>query len=166
MSGTRTFAMIKPDAMKKKIAGKMLARVEHEGFVLLEIRLLRLTYAQVSEFYQEHAGRFFFNDLCGFMTSGPVVAMALERNNAVAHWRAVLGLTDSRKAAEADRDAGLAYARSLDFGVAIPPEPTLRGRYGNMTGTAIWENVGHGSDGDDAAEREIGLVFGDGWSRA
>lgn len=97
---TYTLAIIKPDAMRARKAGVILARLEEEGFALRAARLTRLTDEQAGEFYSVHRERPFFEALKRFMTSGPILALVLERENAVAHLRTVIGATDPAEAAE------------------------------------------------------------------
>jgi nucleoside-diphosphate kinase len=129
----RTLAIVKPDAVAAGNTGNVLARLEQEGFRILAVRKTRLTEDQAKAFYAVHAARPFYGELVEFMISGPVVPVALERENAVAHLREVLGATDSRKA-----------------------EPgTLR----NLYGTDVQYNAVHGSDSVANANQEIGFFF-------
>lgn len=129
-----TFTIVKPDAVAAGNTGNVLAHLEKEGFKILGTKMLRLTEAQAHGFYEVHAARPFFPDLVRFMTSGPVVVAALEREgDAVSHLRAVMGATDSKKA-----DAG-----------------TVR----NLFGTDIERNAIHGSDSEENAAREIAFFF-------
>ena len=129
----RTFAIIKPDAVERKLAGQILARIEGAGFTVTAMRLQHLTKREAEGFYAVHRERPFFKDLCEFMTSGPVVVVALERENAVAHWRKVIGATDPAKA-----DAG-----------------TIRKLYGASLG----ENAVHGSDSVENGRIECAYYF-------
>lgn len=94
----RTFIMLKPDAVKNKHIGNILQRIEKEGFKILGMKFLKLSLEDAKQFYAVHAARPFYNDLCTYMASGPIVACALERDNAVAHWRDVIGATDPKEA--------------------------------------------------------------------
>jgi nucleoside-diphosphate kinase len=96
----KTFAIIKPDAVEAKNAGKILARMEAEGFRIVAMKGHRITKAEAEGFYAEHAGKGFFGSLVAYMTSGPVFVAVLERENAVAHWRAVMGATNPANADE------------------------------------------------------------------
>ena len=126
-----TLAILKPDTVAAGNSGKVLAHLEREGFKLRGLRVLHLTRAQAEGFYAVHRERPFFRSLVEFMTEGPVVPIALERDNAVAHLRQVMGATDVAKA-----------------------EPgTLRKLYG----TSIERNAIHGSD--SAANAQIELAF-------
>jgi len=130
----RTFAMIKPDAVESRIVGRILVRIEEEGFVIRQMEMTHFWEEQIDVFYEEHIGKPFWPDLRAFMLSGPVVILALERENAVAHWRSVLGATDPRAAAPG----------------------TLRRTYGEKRGV-VYRNAGHGSDSVESARREIAL---------
>ncbi|MDV6236091.1 nucleoside-diphosphate kinase [Leptospira ellisii] len=130
---TRTFIMIKPDGVKNKHVGDILARIEKEGFKILGLKYLKLSLEDAKQFYKVHAARPFYNDLCGYMSSGPIVAAALERDNAVLHWRDVIGATDPKEA-KAETIRAL-YAESKEA------------------------NAVHGSDSDDNAALEISFFF-------
>jgi nucleoside-diphosphate kinase len=129
----KTFAIIKPDAIEGKSAGKVFSRIEAEGFRVVAMRKTDLTRAQAEAFYAEHVGKGFFGSLVSYMTSGPVVVAVLERENAVAHWRAVMGATDPAKA-----DAG-----------------TIR----RELGQSIERNAVHGSANAADAAREVTFFF-------
>ena len=133
MAIERTPCIIKPDAVEKRKAGAILQRLLDEGFDVLGMRQLQLSPRQAEGFYAVHRERPFFKDLCEFMTSGPVVVVALERENAVAHWRKVIGATDPAKA-----DAG-----------------TIRKLYGASLG----ENAAHGSDSVENGRVECAYYF-------
>jgi len=129
----RTLAICKPDSVSAGRAGAILARLEQEGFRLRGVKRLRLAPEQAREFYAVHRERPFFEGLVKFMTEGPVIAAALERDDAVAHLRKTMGATDSRKA-----------------------EPgTIR----NLHGTDIERNAIHGSDSAENAAREVAFFF-------
>src|SRR4051812_45361517 len=100
MALERTLSIIKPDAMEKHFAGAILARLEKEGFVVKAMRRLHLTREQAEGFYAEHKGRGFFDELVAFMSRSPILVMALERDDAVAKYREVIGATDPKKAAD------------------------------------------------------------------
>jgi nucleoside-diphosphate kinase len=129
----RTFAMIKPDATERRIAGKIISRIEAEGFCILGMRLVSMTKAQAEGFYGVHRERPFFGDLTGFMSSGQTVVLALERENAIKHWRDVMGATNPGEAAEG----------------------TIR----KEMGESIERNSTHGSDAPDTAAFELGYWF-------
>ena len=129
----RTFSIIKPDAVKAKQAGEVLARIEKAGFRIVALRQRHLTRAAAEGFYHVHKARPFFASLCEFMSSGPCIAMVLERENAIAHLREIMGATDPAKAA-----AG-----------------TIRKDFAS----SIEANCIHGSDAAQTAAFEIGYFF-------
>ena len=129
----RTFAIIKPDAVANKSAGQIIARIEESGLDIIALKRLRLDDDMAQGFYAVHKERPFFGDLVKFMTSGPVVAMALEGENAIARWRDLMGPTNSTEA----------------------PAGTLRGDFG----TDIERNAVHGSDAPETAKLEISYWF-------
>jgi nucleoside-diphosphate kinase len=133
MATERTLCIIKPDAVSKRKTGQILQRVQEEGFQILAMRQARLSRHQAEGFYAVHRERPFFKDLCDFMTSGPLVLVALEREDAVAHWRKVIGATDPAKA-----DAG-----------------TLR----KLHGASLGENAVHGSDSVENGRIECAWFF-------
>lgn len=100
MRGERTLAIVKPDALEASLAGRILAHLESEGFRLLAARVLRLSRPQAGAFYAVHREKPFFTSLVEFMTSGPCMPLALEREDAVAHLRRVIGATDPAEAEE------------------------------------------------------------------
>jgi len=130
----RTLFIVKPDAVARHVTGRILAHVEDRGFRLAEVRMTRLTREQCQEFYAEHLGKGFFNELVDFMTSGPVLLSCLEREDAVATLRQVIGATDPAQAAEG----------------------TIRKLYAESKG----RNAVHASDSPASAEREVKLFFG------
>ncbi len=129
----RTFTIVKPDSYRKGNTGKIISRIEAEGFKILGMKKVSLSGTQAEGFYAVHKERPFFGSLVEYMTSGPVVVIALERDNAVAHLRKVMGATDPAKA-----DAG-----------------TIRKDFGE----SIEQNAIHGSDSDENANIEIGFFF-------
>jgi len=133
MAIQRTLCIIKPDAVEKGKTGAIVQRVLEEGFKIRSLRQVHLSLRQAEGFYAVHRGRPFFDDLCAFMSRGPVVIAALEREEAVAHWRQVIGATDPAKA-----DAG-----------------TIRKLYGANVG----ENAVHGSDSEQNGRLECGYFF-------
>jgi len=133
MAVERTFAIIKPDAVEKKVAGQILARIEEAGLDIIAIKKLQLTEQGAKGFYAVHKERPFYGDLVKFMTSGPVVAMVLEGEGAIKRWRDLMGDTDSQKA----------------------PAGTMRGDFG----TDIERNATHGSDALETARLEISYFF-------
>jgi len=133
MTTERTFAIIKPDAVKAGYTGKILARIEQEGFAIRAMRLTHLSRREAEGFYAVHRERPFFGELTSFMSSGPCVVMALEAPDAIVKWRTLMGATDPAKA-----DAG-----------------TLRKEFG----ASIGENATHGSDAPETAAFELGYFF-------
>ena len=129
----RTFTIIKPDSVRKGNFGKIISRLESEGFRVLGLRKVVLSRKQAEGFYAVHRERPFYASLVEYMTSGPVVVAALERDNAVAHLRQVMGATDPKKA-----DKG-----------------TVRAEFGE----SIEQNAIHGSDSDENAAIEIAFFF-------
>jgi len=130
-----TFSIIKPDAMAKRLTGRILTRLEEEGFKLRGLKLVKLNEAQAQGFYAEHKDKPFFGSLVKFMTGGPVIVMALEKNNAIADLRKLMGSTDPAKA-----------------------DPnTLRKLYGST----IERNAIHGSADPESAHREVRYFFPD-----
>jgi nucleoside-diphosphate kinase len=129
----RTFSIIKPDAVKARQAGEILARLEKAGFDLVGMRQRHLTRAEAEGFYHVHKARPFFGSLCDFMSAGPCITMVLERENAIAHLREIMGATDPAKAA-----AG-----------------TIRKDFAS----SIEANCIHGSDAVETAAFEIGYFF-------
>ena len=129
----RTFAIIKPDAVRARHAGRILARIEDAGFAIRALRLTHLTRQEAEGFYAVHRARPFFGSLTEFMSSGPCIVMALEAPEAIRKWRALMGATDPAKA-----------------------EPgTLRKEFG----ASIEHNATHGSDAADTAAFELGYFF-------
>jgi nucleoside-diphosphate kinase len=128
-----TLTIIKPDAVRAGNTGSIIGHLEDAGFAIQAMRRLRLSQAQAEAFYAVHRERPFYADLVAFMTSGPVVAIALARENAVAHLRDTMGATDSTQAAEG----------------------TIR----NLYGTNIQNNAIHGSDSQENARVERAFFF-------
>ena len=129
----RTLAIIKPDAVAARHAGRILQRIEEAGFQIRAMRMLYLTQREAEGFYAVHRERPFFPSLTKFMSSGPVVVMALESEDAIRKWRNLMGATDPAKA-----DAG-----------------TLRKEFGR----SIENNATHGSDAPETAAFELGYFF-------
>ena len=130
----RTLSIIKPDAVKKNLIGKIVARFEEEGLRIAAMRKVHLSKREAEGFYAVHAERPFFGELTDFMSSGPAVVMVLERDGAIPHWRGVMGATDPAKA-----DDG-----------------TLRKQFAEN----IERNAVHGSDAPETAATEIAYFFG------
>jgi nucleoside-diphosphate kinase len=133
MSVERTFSMVKPDAVAAGQAGEILAQIEKAGFRIVGLKMTRLTDAQAQSFYAVHRERPFFNGLVKFMTEGPIVVMALEREDAVKGLREVMGATNPANAAEG----------------------TIRKRFA----ANIERNCIHGSDAPETAEVELRFFF-------
>ncbi len=133
MSTELTFAIIKPDAVQARVAGRILARIEEAGFIVRAMRLTRLSRREAEGFYAVHRARPFFAGLTEFMSSGPCIVMALEAPDAIVKWRGLMGATDPAKA-----DAG-----------------TLRREFG----ASIEHNATHGSDAPETAAFELGYFF-------
>ena len=129
----RTFAIIKPDAVKSRYAGKIIQRIEESGFTIRAIQMRHLSVKEAEGFYAVHRERPFFASLTKFMSSGPCIVMALEADGAIKKWRDLMGATDPAKA-----DAG-----------------TLRKDFG----ASIENNATHGSDAPDTAAYELGYFF-------
>jgi nucleoside-diphosphate kinase len=129
----RTFAIIKPDAVAAGNTGKVIDRILAEGFAILGMRMVRLTKAEAEGFYHVHRERPFFSGLTDFMSSGPIVVLALEAPDAIKRWRDVMGPTDPAKAGPG----------------------TLRREFG----TSIERNATHGSDAPETAAFELGYFF-------
>ena len=129
----RTLTIIKPDSVENGNTGKIIAELENEGFGIIAGRMVHLTVAQARAFYAVHRERPFYNDLVAYMTSGPVWPLALERDDAVAHLREIMGATNPAEAAEG----------------------TIRRLYGE----SIERNAIHGSDSPENAAIEIGFFF-------
>jgi nucleoside-diphosphate kinase len=136
MPGNQTLGIVKPDAVAAGKLGAILAQLEREGYRVRAARLTRLTRAQAEAFYEVHRGRPFYEELVGFMSSGPCFPMALEKPGAVAAFRTTIGATDPAEAAEG----------------------TIRKLFAESKG----RNAIHGSDSDENAAREIGFFFSEG----
>ena len=129
----RTFAIIKPDAVERRLTGKILRRIEEAGFTVRAMRLQHLTRQEAEGFYAVHRERPFFVELTGFMSSGPCVLLALEAPDAIRKWRDTMGATDPAKAASG----------------------TLRQEFGESIG----RNATHGSDAPETAAFELAYFF-------
>ena len=134
MAIEQTLSIIKPDGVANRHIGHVIARFEEEGVTIKAMKMVHLTRGQAEGFYAEHQGRPFFDELCTFMSSGPVVLLVLEGENMIAANRAIMGATDPADAAEG----------------------TLRRLYAGSKG----ENTVHGSDSPTSAAREIAYYFG------
>jgi nucleoside-diphosphate kinase len=133
MAVERTLAIVKPNAVERNLAGAILRQIQEGGLRVLALRMLRLTEAQARAFYEVHRERPFYAPLVEFMTSGPVVAIALEGDNAIQRYRELMGATDPAKAAPG----------------------TIRALYGED----LRRNAVHGSDGPATAAQELAFFF-------
>jgi nucleoside-diphosphate kinase len=133
MAGTRTLAIIKPDAFGAGKAGKIIAHLEGQGFAVRAARVMRLTSAQAEEFYAVHRERPFYRSLVTFMTSGPCMPLVLEKANAVTSYRDAIGATD--------------------------PAEAKAGTVRKLFAESKERNAVHGSDSDENAEREARFFF-------
>lgn len=133
MSGNITFTMIKPDAVADGHTGAIIAKISEAGFKFKALKLTQLTVEDAKKFYAIHAARPFFGELVEFMSSGPIVAAVLEKNNAVEDFRTLIGATNPAEAAEG----------------------TIR----KMFARSVGENAVHGSDSDENAEIEAAFHF-------
>lgn len=128
-----TFAIIKPDAVRAGNTGNIIQRITDSGFKLRALKMVQMTQPVAEGFYAVHRERPFFGELVTFMTSGPSVVLALEKENAVQSWRDLMGPTDATKA----------------------PKGTMRGDFG----TSVQENATHGSDSPENAQIELSYFF-------
>ena len=129
----RTLAIIKPDAVKKKVVGKIIERIEDEGFDITGMKMLRPTKEEAKGFYAVHKDKNFYDSLTDFMSSGEIVVMRLEREDAISHWRQVMGVTD--------------------------PAQAKPGTIRRAFGFSVERNAVHGSDSPATAEWEIEYFF-------
>tara|TARA_B100000959_G_scaffold246238_1_gene271537 strand:+ start:221 stop:646 length:426 start_codon:yes stop_codon:yes gene_type:complete len=129
----RTFAIIKPDAVKKGNTGKIYDQIISSGFNILGAKLIKMSLLQAQGFYGVHKGKPFYEELTEFMSSGQSMVLALEKDNAVSSWRETIGATNPEEASEG----------TIRFDFA----------------TSIGENAVHGSDSDENAKKEIGFFF-------
>ncbi len=130
---TRTLAIIKPDAVRAKRAGKILSMIEESGLAVDAVRMFRLTRELAGEFYAVHKGKPFYEGLVDFMTSGPCIVLSLSGENAVARWRNLMGATDPKAAAE--------------------------GSIRKLYGASVQFNACHGSDAPETAASETAFFF-------
>lgn len=129
----RTLAILKPDCVKRKLSGQVLARIESAGFHILALKMVRLTEKTAGGFYAVHRGRPFYDDLVAFMSSGACIPLALEKENAVADFRKLIGATD--------------------------PKDAERGTIRRELASSKGENIVHGSDSPDNGRNEIAYFF-------
>lgn len=133
MAGNLTFTIIKPTAFKNNYAGPILKMINEAGFVIKAIKLTRLTKSQAGAFYEVHKGKPFYESLVEFMSSGPIIAAVLEKENAIEDYRALIGATNPENAAEG----------------------TIR----KLFATSLQQNAVHGSDSDENANIEADFFF-------
>lgn len=133
MANNRTFAMIKPTAVKNNHIGDILSIINKSGFKIIALKMTSLSVAEAKRFYAVHEGRDFFEGLTSYMSSGPIVAMILEKNDAVAEFRKLIGPTDPSQA----------------------PEGTIR----KLFGVNVRQNSVHGSDCDESVSNEWPFFF-------
>lgn len=131
----KTLAIIKPDAVKKKVIGKIIHRIEEEGFDIVQMKMKHLSKQEAEGFYIVHKNKPFYSSLTDFMSSGKIVVMVLKTENAIAKWRKVMGATDPAAA-----------------------EP---GSIRHIYGFSVERNATHGSDAPETAEWEINYFFKD-----
>ncbi|MCI0142963.1 nucleoside-diphosphate kinase [Arthrobacter bambusae] len=138
MSIERTLVLIKPDGVARNLSGNILARIESKGYSLVELKKVNATRDLLQQHYEEHLGKPFYEPLVEFMLSGPVVAAIFEGHRVIEGFRSLAGTTDPTTAAPG----------------------TIRGDFGRDWGLAVQQNLVHGSDSVDSAEREIKIWFG------
>jgi len=134
----RTLVLIKPDGVRRNLVGEIVARIERKGYLIANIRMLEADRALLEKHYAEHVGKPFYEPLVEFMLSGPIVALIAEGNRVIEGFRSLAGATDPT--------------------VAAPG--TIRGDLARDQGTTVVQNIVHGSDSIESAEREIALFFG------
>ncbi|MGO4382939.1 nucleoside-diphosphate kinase [Specibacter sp. RAF43] len=137
MSYERTLVLVKPDGVTRNLSGAILARIEAKGYALAELKKVTATRGQLEAHYAEHVGKPFYEPLVEFMLSGPVVAAIFEGDRVIEGFRALAGTTDPTTAAPG----------------------TIRGDFGRDWGLKVQQNLVHGSDSAESAEREIGIWF-------
>lgn len=138
MSTERTLVLVKPDGVKRHLVGEILSRIETKGYDVVELKMLTPTRELLEQHYAEHQGKPFYEPLVEFMMSGPVVAAILEGNRVIEGFRSLAGSTEPT--------------------VAAPG--TIRGDLGRDWGLKVQQNLVHGSDAPESAQREIGIWFG------
>ena len=138
MTTEETLVLIKPDGVARGLTGAILARIEAKGYCLVDLRLVEPDRERLEKHYAEHAGKPFYEPLVEFMLSGPVVAAVFEGQRVIEGFRSLAGATEPTTAAPG----------------------TIRGDFGRDWGTKVQQNLVHGSDSAESAEREIGIWFG------
>lgn len=136
----RTLVLVKPDGVRRNLVGEVLRRIEVKGYRLVDLRMLTAERAVLEEHYAEHQGKPFYEPLLEFMSSGPVVAAVVEGQRCIEGFRALAGATDPTAAAPG----------------------TIRGDLGRDWGLAVQQNLVHGSDSPQSAQREISIWFPEG----
>lgn len=130
-----TLGIVKPDAVRRKLVGKIISKIENSGLILRGMKILRLSQEQTRRFYAVHEGKPFYDSLVNFMTSGPIVVMVIGGHGAIERWRELMGATDPAKA----------------------KYNTIRREFG----TSVEKNVVHGSDSETTAKAEVAFFFND-----
>ena len=134
----RTLVLVKPDGVRRNLVGEVIARIERKGYSITNIRMVQADRALLEQHYAEHVGKPFYEPLLEFMLSGPIAALIAEGNRVIEGFRSLAGATDPT--------------------VAAPG--TIRGDLARDQGTKVVQNIVHGSDSVESAEREIALFFG------
>ena len=134
----RTLILVKPDGVARGLTGQILARIEAKGYKIAQLQQLEATRDMLAQHYAEHEGKPFYEPLVEFMLSGPVVAVVAEGHGVIPGFRSLAGTTDPTTAAPG----------------------TIRGDFGRDWGLKVQQNLVHGSDSTESAEREIGIWFG------
>ncbi|MGW6172909.1 nucleoside-diphosphate kinase [Arthrobacter sp. NPDC055138] len=137
MSVERTLVLVKPDGVSRGLTGSILARIEAKGYTLAELKLVEPTRELLEKHYEEHVGKPFYEPLVEFMLSGPVAAAVFEGHRVIEGFRSLAGTTDPTTAAPG----------------------TIRGDFGRDWGVKVQQNLVHGSDSPESADREIGIWF-------
>ena len=137
MTTERTLVLVKPDGVARGLTGEVLARIEAKGYRLVDLRLLHAERSVLEQHYAEHQGKPFYEPLVEFMLSGPVVAAVVEGHRVIEGFRSLAGTTEPTTAAPG----------------------TIRGDLGRDWGEKVQQNIVHGSDSPESAEREIGILF-------
>ena len=138
MSTEKTLILVKPDGVRRQLIGEVISRVEDKGYLITSLRMMQADRALLERHYEEHKGKPFFEPLVEFMMSGPIVAIVAEGNRVIEGFRSLAGATDPT--------------------VAAPG--TIRGDLARDQGTKVVQNIVHGSDSTESAQREIKIFFG------
>jgi nucleoside-diphosphate kinase len=137
VSTERSLVLVKPDGVKRGLVGEVISRIERKGYLIVALRMLQVDRALLDEHYAEHAGKPFYEPLVEFMMSGPIVALIAEGNRVIEGFRSLAGATDPTLAAPG----------------------TIRGDLARDQGTSVVQNIVHGSDSVESANREIDIFF-------